>query len=273
MEQDQELAALGAAEGEVTTTEDVTEGQEQSQPAPTEPEGDEGKKTESQLRRERRKAQEQRIREDKEQAEARARQAEERLARLEKRLSGLTEPKEADFSDPLEYAAVKGGWHTQQMTARLEADELKTESQDAIKEAQAAETRRLEGLRDAFIEQVEERRTDFADLDAALAVARNPNIVSHQLSTLVLEAEQPVEVAYYLGKNPNVALELSRMPPHRAAYEIGRIEARMAAPQPKVKSSAPDPITPVKAGANVTRDPLKMNAKEFAEWRAAGGTF
>ena len=273
MENEDQVAPSEATDEEVIAVEEPKETEGANPPAEDKPEGESEDKTQSQLRRERRKAHENRIREEKEQAEARAKAAEERLARIEKRLSGLPDPKESDFADPLEYAAVKGGIYSQQATARADIEELQSERKAAQDAITAAETRRMEMLQKSFQEQVSERRAAYPDLDSALTVAASKKFVSDPLAALILEADQPVDVAYYLGKNPDKALELSRMPPQRAAYELGRIEARLAQPQPKLKSSAPDPISPVKTGANITRDPLKMNAKEFAEWRAAGGTF
>lgn len=274
MEEIEQVAPGEATDEEVIAVEEPKETEGANPPAEDKPEGEsEEKKSESQLRRERRKAHETRIREEREQAEARAKDAEDRLARLEKRLSSLPDPKESDFSDPLEYAAVKGGIYSQQATARADIEELQGERKAAQDAIAAAEAQRVEMLQKSFQEQVSERREAYPDLDSALAVAASKQFVADHLATMILEAEQPVEVAYHLGKNPGLALELSRMPPQRAAYELGRLEARLAQPQPKLKSSAPEPINPVKTGANVTRDPLKMNAKEFAEWRAAGGTF
>jgi hypothetical protein len=129
----------------------------------------------------------------------------------------------------------------------------------------------MAGLQTAFLDTVAEKRSVYADLDQALAVAKDSRVVSFELAEMILEAESPVDVAYHLGKNPDLARALSQMPPQRAAYELGRLEAKLNTPKPKITSSAPDPISPVRPSGVAGKNPANMNAAEYRTWRESGG--
>ena len=66
--------------------------------------------------------------------------------------------------------------------------------------------------------------------------------VDEQNAPLV-QADQPADLAYHLGKNPDLARSLSSMPPQAAAYALGKIAAGLQVPQPKIASNAPPPNT------------------------------
>lgn len=73
--------------------------------------------------------------------------------------------------------------------------------------------------------------------------------ISNEVAELVKESESGPELAYYLGKNPEIAQTLSQLPERAAAREIGKIEARLAfqkeaakaAPPPAVSKAPPPP--------------------------------
>ncbi len=131
MEND-ELAALGAADESVATAE-TQEGQAEGQPAGIETPEEEAARTESQKRRERRKAAEAERRTRAEEAERRASEAEAKLARLTRAAGIVPEPKESDFSDTFEYVAAKAAWSQSQQSAQMRAAEIKEDQQDARK--------------------------------------------------------------------------------------------------------------------------------------------
>jgi hypothetical protein len=78
-------------------------------------------------------------------------------------------------------------------------------------------------------------------------------------------------IAYHLAQNLDVADRISRMPPHLAAYELARIEARITAPKPQQTTKAPDPV-PVLGGASAlaSKDPGKMSYAEYKKFRMGG---
>lgn len=88
---------------------------------------------------------------------------------------------------------------------------------------------------------------------------------------LVMEAENPTEIAYYLGKNPVELDKISEMTPSQAARYIGRIEASLAekpSEQPKKASSAPKPISALSGAKNSSVITDLSQAKTMAEYNA-----
>lgn len=78
---------------------------------------------------------------------------------------------------------------------------------------------------------------------------------------VVLEADNPPALLNYLGKNPDVVSELADLTPTQLSRRLDRIEREIAA-APKT-SSAPKPLTPVKATATETG---LASAKTDEEW-------
>lgn len=263
MEEDVVQAAPSEAAPEDVTPETTTE---QAPPEPPEV-------TEAQKRRERRKAQEQRILEDKAAAERRAMEADERLKRVQAAAAGHQEPKESDYPDIGAYWAAMGAFNYARNQANAQIADAAAEAERINQESERVRAAQVQALQANFAEERQDAAKRYVDFDAALAVASDPTVVSHELSQIVLGSEQPADLAYYLGKNPEIARSLSRMPPLAAARELGRIEAGLQVPQPKLASNAPPPINPVKPSGAPTKDPTKMTASEYAAWRASGGTF
>lgn len=274
---EQELAAPSEAADEaavsaVTEASEATEntqGQVEDQPA----EGDESpeEKSKSKARRERREAADRRDREEREAESRRLREAETRLERIKAATKAVAEPVEADFADYVEYVAAKGAWKQAQLSARFTENEVKAEI-DTVKLAQQqAEQLRTQERVKEFTEAIPEARARYADFDQVIAVAQRADVVSSALSMMILESDAPHDVAYHLGKNPELARTLSAMNPVAAARELGRIEARLSAPRPKTTTEAPAPISPVRGTAKGSRDPSKMSYSEFKAYREAGG--
>ena len=264
-----------ADEKSVSEATENTEGQDQEdQPAGDKAEeaDDPDKKTATQSRRERRKAKEIQY---KEEADAARKEAAAHKARAERILGAAKgePPKEADFNDPLEYAAALGAFKARQMGSQFDADQFLEDAKNYEGVATTLEEKqRQEQVKD-FLEQKEQAKARYADLDQVLAVAQRNDIVSDDLAGMILESDLSVDLAYHLGKNPAVARSISALPPLQAARELGKIEARLTAPQARTQSAAPSPITPVKGSGTVTKDPSKMTATEYNKWRESGGTF
>jgi hypothetical protein len=80
--------------------------------------------------------------------------------------------------------------------------------------------------------------------------------ISNTVADLVRESEDGPQLAYYLGKNPELAQTISQLPERAAAREIGKLEAKLAlqreaqkaAPAPAV-SKAPPPPPRIEAAA------------------------
>jgi hypothetical protein len=100
-----------------------------------------------------------------------------------------------------------------------------------------------EKQREAFEERAEKVLDRYPDFEV---VAKNPRLpINEAMADFIQDSEHGPDVAYYLGKNLGKAAEIFQMPPMRAARELVRIEAEIAAKPKANPSKAPDPITPV----------------------------
>lgn len=231
---------------------------------------DEAESRSQKRRRERREALEA-IRKEAEERAAEARRATETLERIRKAGEAKKPPQPGDFENYDDYIAARAVH-----AARAASDEDRTESISAEKAAaeraaKAAQQRAAAEAQAIFVEAAQEARQKYADFDA---VVSNPAVpISDSLAQMIVFSDAPAELAYAVAKDRALAGKLSAMNPIEAARELGRLEARLTAPKPRIETKAPEPITPVKGKAGAARDPLKMTPAEFDRWRAEGGTF
>ena len=270
---EQDLAALGAADEVVAPqAQDIaveTEGQVETQPAEAEA-TETAEMSESRKRRERRKAQLAQL-EDTARREREAREAlERRLTRIEGAAKSVAEPKESDFSDPFEFAAAKGAWRHSQTAAQMQRAELTGEIDERTRAMESVQAAHRQARIAAVQEEIPTARARYADFDEKLSIATRPDIVSPALADLVLESDLAPDLTYHLGANPELARRLSSLPPVAAARELGRIEASLSAPKPKLQSSAPAPISPVNPTGTAAKNPEDMTVQEWAAARAKG---
>lgn len=83
---------------------------------------------------------------------------------------------------------------------------------------------------------------------------------------VVLEADAPESVLYYLSKNPDIADELADLSKTKLAKRLDRIEIELASKAKTKPGSAPTPLTPVNGISNTrakgtTFDQLVENAR------------
>lgn len=84
---------------------------------------------------------------------------------------------------------------------------------------------------------------------------------------VIADSSHGPALVHYLGDHLDEADRLQRMPPHKAAAEVARIEARIAAPKPKPVSKAPSPVPTVQGGGTAQKDPERMSTDEWLAWR------
>jgi len=94
---------------------------------------------------------------------------------------------------------------------------------------------------------------------------------SVQFNPQVLEAialsEHGPAVVDHLAQHLDEADRLARLPPHIAALQLGRIEAKVSAPKAKPVTNAPAPAPTLGGGAAAPKDPDKMTVEEWTAWR------
>ncbi len=95
--------------------------------------------------------------------------------------------------------------------------------------------------------------------------------ITPQVAGIVMGAEKAPELAYYLGKNPELAASLSEMHPIDAARELGRIEAtKLVKPEPSTQKppAAVPKIKPSDSGATRVRsDTPESDKLSTDEWK------
>lgn len=252
---------------EGVTEEVVTEAEQAEQveeAAGEQPDGEEPSKAQS--RRERRKAAMAAIRREADEAKEKLRQTEEAHKRAREAVDGNIPPKEDDFPDYNAYLIALGQHHAMRaLDGRAVKDAEQAKAAEEQRIAQLSDQHRKAAL-DGWMEQVEEAKTRYADFEQVAMYAP----LSDEACQLVMDCDNAADVAYYLGQNPDMARRISAMQPLEMARELGRIEARLSAPQPKRVSDAPAPISPVKAKGAARRSPDSMSYEEFCKARAEG---
>ena len=123
------------------------------------------------------------------------------------------------------------------MTAKTPA-ERKAAELVAKREREREVAARRESF-DKKAEKVAERFPDFKE------VVHNPTLpINEAMAEFIAESDVGPEIAYHLGKDPDLAERIAGMSPIRAARELARIESELS--QLKAKpSKAPEPISPV----------------------------
>lgn len=125
-----------------------------------------------------------------------------------------------------------------------------TQVEDHQSRARHEAMQRQGAVREAWSAMADDMRTKAPDFDQVF----NANTPVHQHAVpFIVESEKGGEIAYWLGKNPDVARDLYskfETAPAQALIELGRIEARLSAPPPKQVSTAPKPAPTLNGGVN-----------------------
>lgn len=268
MEEESALA-LGADPEAVVT--EAPKGEDEGQVETPPAEGTPEEKSESAKRREREKAYRARLQAEAAEAKAEAEQAKARRQAILDAGKKEAPPKEADFPDPIEFAAAKAIWGAEQRLTEREARNAGEAAQAAEEKIKDISQRERAVIASAWTAQVAEAKGRYADFDqVALA---NDLPVTEAMGELIMTSEAGPDVLYHLGQNRALAAQIAGLNAVEAARAIGRIEASLSRPKPKTETNAPPPISPVRGSAGATaKEPARMTYLEFKAWREGGGT-
>jgi len=151
------------------------------------------------------------------------------------------------------------------------AQELEAEAQDARKQAETIEAAERQLVDQSWSERVMEAKSRYADFEQ---VALAPDVpITPAIADMLKHSEKGPDLAYFLGMNKAAAAELaalSKTSPVQAAWALGRLEASISAPTPRMTSQTPDPIAPVRGKAQASLNPDKMSMAEYIAARKAG---
>lgn len=134
------------------------------------------------------------------------------------------------------------------------------------KVATAIESQRLANENSAVKAKWEEKSGEFAETHPDFdSIVHNPTIrINQDMVKVFMQSDKGPELAYHLGKNPDIAVRISRMPPAKMALALGRLESELTSkPQP---TKAPTPPNPV-GGQQPTADQADMGVNEWVAWR------
>ena len=265
MTEDSVAAIEAAPETVVIETPEGTEGQVETPPAEGQPE----EKSESAKRRERERAYRARLQTEAAEAKAEAKQAEARRQAILDAAKQEAPPKEADFPDPIEYAAAKAIWGAEQRLTEREAKNAGEAVKAAEGRAEEISKKERAILEQSWAVARDEAKSRYADFETVALRGWEPSPV---MTDLILTSDVGPDVAYHLGQNHALAAQIAAMNPVEAARAIGRIEAGIVQPKPRTETKAPDPISPVRGSAGAARDPEKMPYRDFVKFRENGGT-
>ncbi len=131
----------------------------------------------------------------------------------------------------------------------------------ALREKQLQQERTSE----AFLEKAEKASERYPDFQA---VVGNPTLqINDGMAEFISDSDQGLDVAYFLGKNPDRAAQIAQMSPHKAAVALLRIEAELTASSKPHQSSAPKPLTPTKGAAALDGLHPGLSDEEWARRR------
>lgn len=147
------------------------------------------------------------------------------------------------------------------MLARVEhLAEQRAREKLAEREAKERQETAIESFQEKA-EKASERYPDFT------AVVANPSLhINEPMMEFISDSELGADLAYHLGKNPGEAEKIAAMTPVRAARELSRIEAEIAAKPKANPSKAPEPITPVGSRGKSTASTLPSDDDDIDTW-------
>lgn len=128
-----------------------------------------------------------------------------------------------------------------------------------------------------FAEKVTAFRAEHPDFDA---VTGNPALpITEAVVEVILDADDPPAIAYYLGQNPHEAASIAQMTPAQIGRAIGRIEAKLSEPppasepprqpEPKTVTKAPPPVTTLSGAPAIKKSVEDMSMAEYDAHRRA----
>lgn len=214
-------------------------------------------------------------------ANTKLRAAEEKIKELENKVPSTDKPKEEDFDTITEFVEALTDWKVENGLKSQKSIVAKETAEDAKKQSATTAEEELNKV----TVKGREKYVDYDDL-----VFNEDLIITADMLEVITLSDIAEEVLYHLGKNPDIAADISEMSPVKAAREIGKLEMELTATIPKPNTAsdgalivdgqvvpkavtnkkltkAPEPITPVKTTGITQKDPNTMSPKEYRAWR------
>lgn len=166
--------------------------------------------------------------------------------------SAKTEPKREAFDDPDQYIDAKASWLAEQ---KIQAREAETKQ------------RATETQQQAILREHNERLAKAEITDPGIAdLQRDPTLaINEAMAGAIMTSDAGPAILRHLDQHREEATRIFNLSPARAAAEIGRIEAALATPKPKVAVPA-RPIDPIGNRGTVIKDMNDPNITSEEFW-------
>ena len=178
------------------------------------------------------------------------RRVEQQLRDQQQQAALQTEPNRAEFRDDDAYL-------------RAQVEHL-AEVRASEKLAERERSKEAERRSESFIDKAEKAAERYPDFQT---VVGNPSLsINDSMAEFIGESDMGADVAYFLGKNPSKAHEISQLSPVRAARELVKIESELAARPKANPSKAPEPINPVGQRGKASASSLPSDSDDVETW-------
>jgi len=161
-----------------------------------------------------------------------------------------------DFDDE-KYLDALSDWKLDEREAKRSA----TQETRQREEAEYNQVKGFEASRDETVNKGREKYDDYDQVVFSLPV----DVMTQEVAQSIFETDNPAEISYFLGQNPEKAVAIAQMSPIKRAIELGRIEGTMKV-NTKQTTQAPPPIKPVGSGGSVEKSPATMTNAEYRLW-------
>ncbi|MDE2439738.1 MAG: hypothetical protein KGP14_01845 [Betaproteobacteria bacterium] len=167
-------------------------------------------------------------------------------------------PSREQFEDPAAYDDALIEWSSRRASATALADAESKRVQESVQQQQEVMRKGWEGRREKAIAEM----PDYAE------VAESPDVqISMPMAHAIITAPNGPQIAYHLGKNPEIAARIASLPPAQAVFEMGLLAASLKVPAPEF-SKAPEPPKPIGSRADATpKGPEEESMEEYAARR------
>jgi hypothetical protein len=106
-----------------------------------------------------------------------------------------------------------------------------------------------------------------ADYGVALGNFQQIGGAPREMLEIVTDLPNGADILYHLANNLDDAYELTRLPPHKMALEMGRLSEKLGkAPAPKPVSNAPAPLKTVNGRGTVDAEPPETDVDAWRAW-------
>lgn len=172
------------------------------------------------------------------------------------------QPVESDFETYDDYLTALDKFDESAKQDAPKEDANKDEQKD--KSDQDAEPQLTDSQKSA-LGVLQERLTEVSKPDDFDDVALNPEVsITGDMLEGLAECDNPEAVMYHLGKNMELASEISGKTPAQQMREIAKLDltVKIKPPKPAKTTNSPDPISPVREDAGSTKSLEDMSFSE-----------